>query len=702
MSSAGDILSEAGQALQAGNPRHAEWLCAHLLADEPEHAAGWELSGKACRALGNLTAAAASFAQWLRVEPRSADAHFLLGSVLADQGKRDEALDHYRQTLALKPDHAEALNNLGIALADQGRLEEALSHLRAACRLYPDFAQAHFNLGQALAQHGEPDQAFAELELASRLRPDYGPPHWALGNLHNARGRRDEAMASYRRALERQPDHPAAYTNLGMTLIEAGRPWEAVVLLRQAARLRPQAPEAHNNVGIALTELGRFAEAEASYLEALRLAPAYVDAQVNLASCYKEQDRLEEALAGYQIALWLKPDGPSAHWNRSLAFLKAGDFERGWPEYEWRWQRPKTPARRLPQPAWDGADPAGKTILVYMEQGLGDHIQFIRHAKLLHEAGARVVVECPGFLVPLFSTCSGIDQLVAEGGPLPEFDCHVALMSLPYRLGTKVETIPEEVPYLFADVERVQRWREELAASLAGRTDLQSVPAGGDGLKIRPTGADGMPIHPTSAAAESRIGVAWQGNPHHPWDRHRSFPLTCLEALARVPGVRLVSLQKRHGTEQLGQLKGRFPITELPSEQDADQAAFMDTAAIMQNLDLVVTADTAIAHLAGALGVPVWVALSTITDWRWLVGPDDSPWYPTMRLWRQRALGDWDGVFHRMAATLKQAVKGRKKADDAKGRAGRNGLKPTLTQKTGTRPEGVIGGRQQGRSGSSR
>jgi tetratricopeptide (TPR) repeat protein len=676
-----DFLNQARQACQAGNLANAEWLCAQLLADEPDNAEAWQLSGRVCYDQGKFTDAAASFADLVRVQPRSADAYALLAEAQAKLGQREQALKSYRQALALKPDHREALNAVGVALAEQGRLEEALSHLRAACRLYPDYAQAHFNLGTALAQHGEAEQAQQELELAARLRPEYAQPHCGLGKLHAARGRHAEAITCFQRALEKKPDYAEAYTGLGMPLIESGRAAEAVVMLRQAVRLRPQAAEAHNNLGIALADLGRFAEAEASYQEALRLKPGYLDAHNNLASCYKEQDRLEEALAGYQIALWLNPDCPSARWNRALALLKAGDFARGWPEYEFRWQRPKTPPRRLPQPTWDGSNPGGKTVLVYMEQGPGDAIQFIRYAKPLHEAGARVLVECPGFLVPLFSTCAGIDQLVPEGAPLPDFDCHVAVMSLPFRLGTTLDSIPAEVPYLFGDEQRVQRWREELAASSASRTDLQSVrasadglqirPTGLDGLQIRPTGLDGLETHPPSRVKEFRIGVAWQGNPRHPWDRHRSFPLARLEAMAGVPDVRLVSLQKRHGLEQLHQLKGRLPITELPSERDADTAAFLDTAAIMHNLDLVVTTETAIAHLAGALGVPVWVALSKITDWRWLAGRDDSPWYPTLRLWRQTTLGDWESVFTRMASVIQQTVNACKQTKKAPARDGR-------------------------------
>jgi tetratricopeptide (TPR) repeat protein len=523
--------------------------------------------------------------------------------------------------LRFRPDHAEALTSLGVALAEQGALDEAVANLQAATRLRPDLARAHYNLGVALAQQGKFDEAAARLEEALRLQPDYAQAHYALGNVRGNQGKKDEALACYREALRLKPDYGDAYNNYGLALAEARRPAEAAVVLRQAVRLLPRAAEAHNNLGLALAEIGRFAEAEECYDEALRLNPRYAEAHNNLGSTYKEQGRLEEALASYQLALWLNPESASTHWNQALALLQKGDFEAGWREYEWRWKRPKARPRSFPQPTWDGSPPAGRTLLLWMEQGLGDMLMFIRYAELLQQQGATVIVECPACLHLLFARCRGIDRLVAEGTPLPDFDAHIPLLGLPHRLHTTLATVPAAVPYLFADQGRVERWRKELAPQ------------------------DGF-----------RIGITWQGNRHHQWDHFRSFPVTQFAPLARLPSVRLISLQKGHGAEQLKQLGNRFPVIELESEQDADTAAFMDTAAIMKNLDLVVTTDTAIAHLAGGLGVPVWVALSAVNDWRWLRGRDDSPWYPTLRLFRQARLGDWDGVFERMAAEVQRLV----------------------------------------------
>jgi tetratricopeptide (TPR) repeat protein/glycosyltransferase involved in cell wall biosynthesis len=587
MTTVADALQEIGRLHQAGDVARAEQLCRQVLEREPD----------------------------------CAEAHFDLANLLTGAGKRAEAVAHYRHGLRFRPDHAEALTGLGVALAEQGALDEAVANLQAATRLKPDLARAHYNLGVALAQQNKFDEATTRLEEALRLQPGYAQAYYALGNVRSSQGKKDEALALYREALRLKPDFADAYNNYGLALAEARRSAEAAVVLRQAVRLLPRGAEAHNNLGLALADLGRFAEAEDCYQEALRLNPRYADAHNNLGSAYKEQGRLEEALASYQLALWLNPDSASTHWNRALALLQKGDFEEGWQEYEWRWQRPKARPRSFPQPAWDGSPPAGRTLLLWMEQGLGDMLMFIRFAELVQQQGATVVVECPRFLHPLFARCRGIDRLVAEGTPLPDFDAHVPLMGLPHRLKTTVAAIPANVPYLFADEERVQRWGQELA------------------------GLDGF-----------RIGITWQGNRHHQWDHFRSFPVRHFAALAQVPRVRLISLQKGYGAEQLKPLGNRFAVTELNSEEDAATAAFMDTAAIMQNLDLVITADTAIAHLAGALGVPVWVALSAVTDWRWLRGRDDSPWYPTLRLFRQSRLGDWEGVFSRMATEVQRLV----------------------------------------------
>jgi hypothetical protein len=410
----------------------------------------------------------------------------------------------------------------------------------------------------------------------------------------------------------------------------------------------PLLASAYNQLGLALAVQGKYAEAEASYFAALRHNPGYAEVHSNLGNLYQEQGRLVEALASYDLALVHDPQAASTHWNRALSLLQAGDFERGWLEYEWRWQRKQTPARPFRQPRWDGSPLARRTLLIYMEQGLGDMLQFVRYAGLVgegregrrqksevrsqksevkgqgRESDGAVIVECPGGLAPLFARCWGIDQVVAEGTPLPAFDVQVPIMSLPALFKTTLTTIPADVPYLFADEGLVEQWRERL------RDRGQVV---------------------------FRVGMVWQGNPQHGLDRYRSIPLRAFAPLAQVSGVQLISLQKNSGCEQLRSLAGEFPVRELPEERDATAGSFQDTAAIMCNLDLVISVDTATAHLAGGLGVPVWVPLSAVGEWRWLLEREGSPWYPTMRLFRQRKLGRWRPVFRRMAQALSRAIR---------------------------------------------
>ena len=446
--------------------------------------------------------------------------------------------------------------------------------------------------------------------MALQAEPGYAEANYNLGIVLRELGQLDRAIACYRRTLELKPRHTGTLNNLGLALTEARQPEEAIIWLRQAQRLDPKMKEAPNNLGLALAEIGRFAEAEAVYHEALRLDPDYVEANSNLGNTYKEQGRFAEAMACYQIALSLDPGSVSTRYNRSLALLQSGDWPRGWTEYEWRWRRPSTPARPFRQPRWQGESLEGKTILLYCEQGLGDTIQFVRFATLVKERGGRVILECPAGMIPLLSTCPGVDACVAEGTELPAFDVQSPLMSLPAVLGTTLETIPNQVPYLSVKPDLIERWRQRLA----------DVP----GFKV---------------------GIVWQGNPKHPWDRHRSFRLEQFEPLAAIEGVSLVSLQRGFGKEQLNTRRRGFAVVDLGEEVEQEDGMFLNAAAIMENLDLLITTDSAPAHLAGALGKPVWVCLAAISDWRWLKGGDETSWYPTMKVFRQHNLGDWRSVF---------------------------------------------------------
>ncbi len=507
-----------------------------------------------------------------------------------------------------------------MADAREGQLLESEAKLRDVIHSDPFHAPAHHNLAVALVEQGKNAEAIENFRRAIEYRPGYISAHLNLAGVLSTAGQKYDAIDHYRRVLELQPDSAAALNGLGLVMTEVGRPGEAAVCLKQAIRLQPEMAEAHNNLGLALADLANFPGAEAAFDQALRLDPRSTEAHTNLGTTYGQQARFQEALASYQVALWLHPDSVSTHWNRSLAWLSQGNYEQGWHEYEWRWRRKKSPMRPFDKPQWDGSSLEGRTILLWNEQGLGDTLQFVRYAQVVKQRGGRVIAEMPAPLAKILPSSAGVDEFYPEGAELPSFDAHVPLMGLPLRCGTTLSTIPNRVPYLTADPHRIEAW----GPILAELTGL-------------------------------RVGIAWQGNPNHQWDRYRSVPLSALLPLNEIPGVNLISLQRGPGSEQLQPFSALPPIV-VPIDPKLDAAeAFAETAALMMHLDLVITVDTAIAHLAGALNVPTWIALSKISDWRWLVDRSDSPWYPNVQLFRQHELGDWKSVFEAMAKILRSS-----------------------------------------------
>lgn len=552
-------------------------LCRRVVEADSRHAAAWHHLGLSCLAQEKIEDAAAAFQTALGLWPDNIDALTQLGIVLSKQDRLGEALARLRRAIELKPENARAQNALGVVLRRMGRIEEGTICYRQAIGMQRDFAEAHFNLAIALAE----------------------------------RKQNPEAVASYECALQARPDYADAFFGLGMLLVQERRLGEAVVCLEQAARLKPDNPETYNNLTMALADMGRFEDALARCDAALKLRPLDAKALMNRGNILTALGRVEEALACYDLAVGLEADYANAHWNRSLAWLTIGDFERGWAEYEWRWRRAETKGRHLAEPRWDGSPLAGKTILLWCEQGLGDTIQFVRYASLLKAQGGTVWLECPAKMMALLSTCPGIERVLAEGTTTPGFDCHAPLMSLPFLCGTTQASIPANIPYLSAEPGQVERWRREFSTS-----------------------------------ANLRIGVAWQGNRGHRFDQHRSFGAHWFRSLTDLEGIELFSLQKGPGIEQLK--TAGLSIPDLGSHLDESGGAFQETAAVMKALDLVITCDSALAHLAGALGVRVWVPLSTPADWRWLHDVEDSLWYPSMRLFRQPALGKWAPVFDRV------------------------------------------------------
>jgi len=684
MATLAEVYALALQYHQAGHLPQAEQLYQQILQANPNHADTHHLLGVLDYQMGRHDQAVKSIRYALALNPSAAGYYCNLGLAYQALGKTAEAAAAYEQVLRLEPQSAEAHCVLGNLLAVLGRLDEAVRHCQEALRFRPGFAGAHNNLGLALSKQGKLDEAVVQFQLAVQFDPHYAAAHTNLGqawnNLGIARlkqGRLDEARACFEQALQLKPDQLDAHYNLGSVLMEQGRLDEAVACYQQALRLKPDYPEVLYNLGNAFLLQNKLDEASRSYQQALQLQPKDAAAWNNLGSVHKRQGQFDAALACFERTLGLDPAFAQAHWNRAVVLLLGGDFEQGWPEYEWRWTQPwlndppapartgtKGGSRQFAQPLWDGSDLGGRTILLYAEQGLGDTMHFIRYAPLVRQRGGRVIVECQRPLLPLLANVPGVDRLVAPGSPLPAFDVQAPLAGLPGIFRTVEATMPATIPYLQAKAELVAHWRKsrmsDVGCPMPGEVLLTS--------DFRLSTSDFL------------VGIAWQGNPAFMDDWQRSMPLAQFAPLAQVPGVQLISLQKGPGTEQLHALEQRvdsgqwtvdsdaktpstvhrppFTVHHLGSRLDEANGAFMDTAAIMTNIDLVVTSDSAVPHLAGALGVPVWVALAFVPDWRWLLRRKDSPWYPTMRLFRQRRDGHWEDVFERMAEELKALVAG--------------------------------------------
>jgi tetratricopeptide (TPR) repeat protein len=545
---------------------------------------------------------------------------FALASDIQQSGNLNGAAELYHQIVQADPRQAEAHFKLGNILLRQHKLDEAITRYRLCIDLRPNDAEAHCNLGLALASLGKLDDAVKQFSRALSLNPRYAEAHSNLGTALRSQRKQEEAIASFQQALVCNPNFAEAHYNLGNAFKDMARWDEAADQYQQALRLKPGSANAHNNLAIVYQSQDRFADAARHYREALRLNPNHAEANRNLGIILQQEGKFADAAALYKQAILVRPDFAEAHHDLAMLCLLQGDFERGWPEYEMRWKLPQSGGRSFPQPFWDGSALNGRTILLHAEQGLGDTLHFIRYAQLVKQHGGHVVVECQPRLEPLLTGVAGIDLLVPRGAPLPKCDVHAPLLSLPNIFKTTIGTIPNNVPYLHADDKLVERWLGELNAS----------------------------------GQAFRVGIAWQGNAAFRGDKHRSIPLTSFAPLSRVPEVQLISLQKGPGTTQLAGLGQLFPIIDLGRDVDETAGAFVDTAAIMKHLDLVVCSDSAIAHLAGGLGVPVWVALPFVPDWRWLLEREDSPWYPTMRLFRQKKFGCWEEVFERMADALRQ------------------------------------------------
>ena len=571
------------------------------------------------------------YRQILDADPARADVHTNLAMALHADGRSQEALVFFARAAGLNPHEPEAHVNLGNALKEQGKLEEAARCYGEALRINPDLPQAHNNLGNALRDQGRRAEAIECYRRALRIQPHYASAHFNLGMAFTDQQRAADAAECFRQALRIDPQFANGYYYLGNALKDQGKFGEAIACYRQAIRIDPAHANAHHNLGTILTDQGELAEAALCYRQALRIDPRHVDARSNLGVLLYKQGSYAESAAQFDQALRLDPNHVGARFNRSMLWLLTGNFDKGWPEYEFRDRQPMADQRNFTQPRWQGEPLAGKTILLHAEQGMGDTVQFIRFAARVKQQGGTVLFESQPALLPILGGVTGVDQLLPRGRPLPMFDVQAPLLSLPGIFHTTLDTIPADMPYLRANPDRVQYWQKELAC----------IP------ECNPPGVQ--------ASAAFKVGIAWQGNPKNKDDSNRSLPLNQFETLARLTEVSLLSLQVGPGSEQVA--AAPFPIVDLG--QRFDPHSLEDLAAVLMNLDLVVTVDSVVAHVAGALGVPVWVLLRFSADWRWLLERADSPWYPTMRLFRQQRAGDWPHVLERVKEELQLGIEER-------------------------------------------
>ena len=633
-------------ALQQGQHQRAIQLIREALALEPRQPLAERDLGNAFQQLNRLDEALSCYDKALTLKPDLADVHNNRAITLSALGKANEALESYSRAIAIKPDYAQAYNNRGTILSGQMHKEEAIADFDKAIALKPDYVKALNNRGAALAELDRLDEALRDHDRAIALAPGEAGSHMQRAGVLVRQGRAAEALASYDRAIALNPGLAEAHDGRGTALLVLQRPEEALESGEKALSLNPQSANFQNNRGSALAALDRPEEALAAHEKALSLDPNLPTALSNRAAALAKLDRLEEAiesvdraialqpglvqayinrgnllndlrrhdeaLESFERAIALKPGSADAHFGKATTLLLAGRFAEGWPPYEWRKKRVGEAFNPQGRPAWTGKeDIAGKTVFVEAEQGYGDTIQFSRYAPMVADRGARVILGARASQMRLLKSLDPRIEIV-PAEPTTEFDFHVALMSLPMAFGTTLANVPAHTPYLHAQAGDIEKWRAKI-------------------------GAKGF-----------KIGISWQGSTY---SADRSFPLSALAGIARLAGVRLISLQKGTGTEQLDHLPAGMTVETLGP--DYDSGDFADTAAVIDALDLVISCDTAIVHLAGALARPAWVALRNAADWRWQSGGDSSPWYPGMKLFRQPARGDWSSVFAAMETQLK-------------------------------------------------
>jgi tetratricopeptide (TPR) repeat protein len=577
---------------------------------------------------GRLDEADRIYREILAADPRHGDALHLSGVLKNQQGQPAEGLRLVAAALRAKPNAADVLLSHGVILDALKRHEEALANFDRVLAQQAGDAVLHYNRGNALQSLGRIAEALHSFDRAIEFSPDLGVAHHNRACALAALERCEEALASFDRALALDlgpADRVGALSNRGKTLVKLRRLEEALASYDQALALAPDHVDSLVRRGTALVGLGRCDEALVAFAAALHINPDCHDAYVNRGNAYAVLNQFDAALAEFAFVTARQPDHADANFNEALVWLCLGDFDRGWRKYEYRWHCSQFAALRpnIARPMWLGAaDPRGKTILLHAEQGMGDVIQFVRYAPLLAARGAKVIVGVHRPLAVLIADVPGIARVIAEGEALPNFDLYCPMMSLPLAFATDLATIPANVPYIRAQQPRIDQWRARLPQT--GRL---------------------------------RIGICWAGTRGHPNDRNRSIPLDRLAKMLSISGVDFVSLQK-----EVGEVDGAILREQRVLQLGHEFEDFADTAAVIAMLDLVISVDTSVAHLAGAMAKAVALLVPFSPDFRWMLNRTDSPWYPTMRLYRQSAMGDWEGPVNRLCAELEAVAAHRRSA----------------------------------------
>ncbi len=623
----------------------------NIIRIRPEYYPAYFNLGVALQHAGHYEEAAKAYVRTLTIKPDFTDAYNNLGIVLHGLGKVREAIKIYNQVIKSRKDAFETYNNLAIALHDLGQVEEAIHNLQLAIQYHPQYAEAFFNLGRFVKETGDirmaiqylqkavaidPDYEKALFELGIvlqeaeeitaaaevlqkviRLNPDHAEAHFALGNNLVKTENIEHAIQEFESASRIKTDFYQAYYNLAFLKKKQGKIKEAIFHIERVLRFRNDSYEAHNELGVLFQADGRLAQAIEKYQHSIILKADYPIARYNMGCALQDLNRLEEAKISYQEAITIHPEYAEAHVNLALLFLLEGDSKNGWHAYEWRSQRqawqdvyPKYPCI----PFWDGSSFSGKRLLVRSEQGMGDTLQFIRYLPMVKKRGGTVVFETKEPLLPMLKGFPGVDEMVLyqqEGIP-DNIDIQIFLLSLPMIFETTIDTIPCQVPYLHADPKRTEYWKKRTAGNLL------------------------------------KAGLVWGGNPANPDNQFRSIELKCFEPLLTIPGIQFYGLQTGTAARQSDHLSSEIRFRNLGKEV----TDFMDTAGVIESLDLLISVDTAVVHLAGAMGKPVWMIRPSKPYWVWLDKRKDSPWYPTMRIFRQTIPGVWDDVFTMLANEL--------------------------------------------------